>query len=79
MTGVCGTANLALVRSLGATTVVDYAREDFTAQGQRCDLIFDAVDKNRSAAGLSHSIGQWPLAASVSRSTMEDRSSSPRA
>jgi NADPH:quinone reductase-like Zn-dependent oxidoreductase len=52
VTGVCSTANLALVRSLGATTVVDYTREDFTDRGQRYEIIFDAVGKKKSAAGL---------------------------
>ena len=54
VTGVCSTSNLALVRSLGATSVVDYTREDFTAREQRYDLIFDAVGKKKSAAGLRH-------------------------
>ena len=39
VTGVCGAGNLDLVRSLGADHVIDYAREDFTRNGQRYDLI----------------------------------------
>ncbi len=41
VTGVCGTRNLDMVRSIGADHVIDYTREDFTQNGQRYDLILD--------------------------------------
>ena len=52
VTGVCSTANVDLVASLGATRVVDYTREDFTDGAERYDLIFDAVGRRKSAASL---------------------------
>jgi NADPH:quinone reductase-like Zn-dependent oxidoreductase len=50
VTGVCSTRNVDLAKSLGADSVIDYTREDFTRSDDRWDVIFDLVGNHPLAA-----------------------------
>ena len=49
VTGVCSTANMDMVRDLGAHQVIDYTQVDFTQTGQRFDIVYDTVGKSSFA------------------------------
>ena len=49
VTAVCNTKNIELVKSLGATKVIDYTKEDFTKEDQKYNFIFDTVGKSSFA------------------------------
>jgi NADPH:quinone reductase-like Zn-dependent oxidoreductase len=60
VTGVCGTGNVAMVRSLGADRVIDYTRGELETCTDKFDVVFDAVGKLPSvlARRLSAPSGQ---------------------
>jgi NADPH:quinone reductase-like Zn-dependent oxidoreductase len=56
VTGVCSAGNAELVRSLGASRVVDYTKQDFTEEPETYDVIVDTVGTapfSRSRRSLS--------------------------
>jgi NADPH:quinone reductase-like Zn-dependent oxidoreductase len=55
VTGVCSTAKVDLVRSLGADHVIDYRREDFAGGRQRYDVILD-IGGNSSLSRLRRTL-----------------------
>ena len=61
VTAVCNTKNVDLVRSLGAASVIDYTRDDFTKNGETYDVIFDAVGKHsfRRCSGSLNEDGSY--------------------
>jgi len=55
VTGVCSTAKVEMVRSIGADRVIDYRREDFAEGEQRYDVILD-IGGNSSLARLRRAL-----------------------
>ena len=55
VTGVCSTAKVDLVRSIGADHVIDYTREDFAEGKQRYDVILD-IGGNSSLSRLRRAL-----------------------
>jgi NADPH:quinone reductase-like Zn-dependent oxidoreductase len=55
VTGVCSTAKVEMVRSLGADHVIDYTREDFAAGDQRYDVVLD-IGGNSSLSRLRRAL-----------------------
>ena len=49
VTGVCSTANLDLVKSLGANSVIDYTKENAAGPGVRFDFILDAAGRMKTS------------------------------
>ena len=55
VTGVCSTAQLDGVRSIGADDVIDYTRDDFTTIGRQWDVIIETAG-GRPVSELRHAL-----------------------
>jgi NADPH:quinone reductase-like Zn-dependent oxidoreductase len=55
VTGVCSTRNVERVKSIGATDVIDYTRDDFARQARRFDVVVDTIG-NRSLRDLRRAL-----------------------
>jgi NADPH:quinone reductase-like Zn-dependent oxidoreductase len=68
VTAVCATPQIELARKLGADRVIDYTAGDFTRDGPRYDVVFDAAGKSSfgrckrllKPAGIYMSTGPGP-------------------
>lgn len=58
VTGVCSTANLELVKSLGAHNVIDYTKENFRTGAETYNLILDTVPGKTSFSECKNSLKQ---------------------
>jgi len=59
VTAVCSTNKVSTAQSLGANSVIDYTKEDFTENGQTYDVIFDAVGRKKiSYSNCKNSLGE---------------------
>jgi NADPH:quinone reductase-like Zn-dependent oxidoreductase len=53
VSAVDSTGKLDMLRSIGADSVIDYTKEDFTKNGQTYDVIFDIVGKSSFSGSIA--------------------------
>ncbi len=80
VTAVCSARNADLVRSLGATRVIDYGREDFAAGEDRYDVIVECVGNApfRRVRGILKPGGALLMVIADLRSMLSERAQSRR-
>ena len=72
VTGVCSTANLEMVKSLGADRVIDYTKGDFSSSTERYDVIFDTLGK---VAKSQYSHALTPIGSCVTMAKLDSKES----
>jgi NADPH:quinone reductase-like Zn-dependent oxidoreductase len=74
VTGVCSTPNVELVRSLGASEVIDYTRDGYLVGGKTYDVVVDAVGKNSPvrSRGVLKEGGSYVTVKSLTAERLDD-------
>ncbi|KPM47665.1 NAD(P)-dependent alcohol dehydrogenase [Jiulongibacter sediminis] len=73
VTAVCSQSNSEMMKTLGAGTVLDYRREDYSTLGQQFDIVIDAVGKTSKskASEVLKPGGQFVSVTSITKPEQE--------
>lgn len=70
--GVCSTSNFEMVKSLGAESLIDYKKDDYSEGNEKFNIIFDAVGKTTKAKKVLKTRGTFVSVKMLTKEKNED-------